>query len=284
MSEQSASGEAVAERVRAANIAVGDSSSVEAMLANSLREGKPLADTGKLYDSIQAAENDASTFIFVPPGTFNESVTIDTAGLTLLGSGRATLIDGGTTNDAILLDATNITVKNLSVQTTAGVGNSYGGIETSVNSNSITVENVVVRDSDNYGIRANNGSDYIIKNCVVESADGRGIETSAPRTIVSSCIVKGGVAQHGIISQTGGDDMIVSNCIVNSVGNDGINLQEPDSIAIGNRVISSGDDGIVINNADCIVANNRISDSTNADINNSGAGTTLDANLTGPSN
>jgi len=164
MTQESASGSAVAERVRAADIAVGGNSPVTAMLANSLKERKPLADTGELYDSIQAAENDASAFIFVPPGTFNESVTIDTAGLTLLGSGRATHISGGS-SDAIVITSSNISVEALSVSTTAGGGNTVRGVLGSTGADSTTLKNVVVRDSDSDGIRFEDGSDHDVVNC-----------------------------------------------------------------------------------------------------------------------
>jgi len=70
-----------------------------------------LADDGSLYDTVQAAENTAKSFVLVPPGTFNESVTIDTAVLTLLGSANSTHIRGST--NTIRPEASNITIENL---------------------------------------------------------------------------------------------------------------------------------------------------------------------------
>jgi len=76
--------------------------------------GQALADDGNLYSSVQTAVDNATGWVFVGPGTFNENVTISTQGLTLEGCGYDTLIDGGTIGSAITLSAADITVKNSS--------------------------------------------------------------------------------------------------------------------------------------------------------------------------
>jgi parallel beta-helix repeat protein len=283
MTQEATSGNGVAERIRTADIAVGGNSPVTAMLANSLKERKPLADTGELYDSIQAAENDASAFIFVPPGTFNESVTIDTAGLTLLGCGRASLINGGTIGDAINITADNVTVESLSVETTAGGGNLHNGITVDTGGDSCTFSNIHVTQSDNDGFFISDGADHSVENCYVENADDRPIQSQRPRTLVTGCVVENSAG--GIRLDSDADDSIVANCIVRDSSGNGINLKPTggDCIAIGNRVDNTAQDGIGTNSDDNIIANNRISDcARNLDI--IGSGITLDGNLTGPAN
>jgi parallel beta-helix repeat protein len=280
MSEESASGSAVAERLRASSIAVGDSSPVEAMLANSLRERKPLADDGALYDTVQAAENAASSFVFVPPGTFNESVTIDTAGLTLLGSGRATLIDGNNSGVAIDVTASNVDINQLSVRTDDGSG--YSGI--SCSASDLKVSNIHVQNTDSEGIVSNATRTTVI-NSRVEGWAARGIRTVSggdKSKIIGNIVTTTKTAAPCI--QVDNDSIIAHN--VTDGSDDGIYANNSDNIIIGNRVMNAADHGIVVTGttADTIVANNRVSDSGNADIFNGGSNTTLDANLTGASN
>jgi hypothetical protein len=285
MTQESASGSAVAERIRTANLAVGGNSPVTAMLANALRERKPLADTGELYDSVQEAENAASAFVFVPPGTFNESVTIDTVGLTLLGSGRATLIDGGTINHAIVVDSANVTIDSLSVKTSPGSGNAYSGIRSGAGADSATIKNVTVRYSDGVGIDFRDGTDNSYLNCTVESSDGASLQATAERTTCSGCIVESS-GETGIKFSLA-DDSVIANNIVKSCADDGILVNGNDMVVGSNRVINSANDGIVTgtSSADSIIYNNRISDSGGSDINDTdGTTTTLDGNLTGASN
>lgn len=286
MSEESASGQAVAERVRAANIAVGEGEGVEAMLANSLRERKPLADDGSLYDTVQAAENAASSFVFVPPGTFNESVTIDTAGLTLLGSGRATLINGLNIDHAIEVNAANVTVENLSVQTTSGGGANYDGVNVFASGTNSTIKCVTVRDSDDSGIQVN-ADDVNVSNCFIEACDGRSISVAGVRVIVSSCHIDVSSGGGDLVFDETDDGIIENNVQVSGTANNGIyvrNSPSADCIVIGNRVANADTYGIIVQGDDNIVANNRVSDSGNTDVSDQGTGTTLDANLTGTSN
>lgn len=249
-------------------------------LAESVSAGEALADDGNTYTSVQTAVNNASGWVFVGPGTFSESVNITTSGLTLEGSGYGTLIDGGTTNDAIRVNATDVTVRDVSVQTTAGTGNAYRGVDVE-GSDDATIERVVVRDSDDSGLETG-GNDTTIRNCTVLSADQDGIVTPGVRCVVSNNNIDG-TSRHGILATT--DDSVYANNVITNVGDVGIAFPNNDNIIIGNRIINSADDGITNGSGiDNIIANNRISDSTNQDIDDNGTGTVLDGNLTGPSN
>jgi hypothetical protein len=250
-----------------------------ATLSNCLKEGKPLADTGDLYSTIQDAENAASSWVFVPPGTFNESVSIDTAGLTIAGAGYDTLIDGGTTNHAVEVTANDVTVTDLSVKTTAGSGNTYNGVQ--ISSGGCNVVSVVVRDSDHRGIRVSTNCKVI--NCRIESTDSDGIYSGnrSENPIYAHNVIRncGGYGIHVVAV-----DAIVACNIINDPNSLGIFDNRHDEIYIGNRIINASDHGIYTKGADNIIANNRVSDSTNSDLSDEGSGTLLDANLTGASN
>lgn len=278
----------VAERIRASELTVGDGSPVEAMLANSLREGKPLADDGKLHDTVQAAENAASNFVFVPPGTFNETVSIDTSGLTLIGAGDATVIDGGASH-AIDINSTgvsDVTVKNLAAQTTGGGGNTVFTVVLGGSSaGSHLVENVTVLDSDRHGILCD-ADDCTMSNCHISKTDNSGIYVNGGlRATVKECIIGSDVGDSGIWIRN--DDGIVSNCVITGVGTHGIaTFSGPDTVLIGNRIHNVGADGISCDSADTIVANNRISgvDTANYVYIQTTATTVTDANVTGAAN
>lgn len=256
-----------------------DATAVTATQAQALKDGEVLADDGSAYATVQAAQDAASSWIRLPPTTFNEAVTIDTADLTVLGSGYNTLIDGGTSGDAIDIAVSGVTIYNLSVKTTAGSGNSYSGVNFSTGADTIKVERVIVRDTDEYGFNVVNGPDHKVRMCLVESHDDRAIRCNTVRTVVSECIVQSG--GDGIVV---GDDSIIEGCIVFGCSDKGVHLNGNDSIGIANRVHNTGTDGAVIGATDTILVNNRISDSGSSDIRDSGTNTLLDSNVTGPAN
>jgi parallel beta-helix repeat protein len=251
--------------------------------------GEALADDGNLYSSIQTAVDNASSWVFIGPGTFNESVTVTTSGITVSGSGYGTHIDGGTSATALNSNATNVTFQNLSASTTGGGGfDFHRGI--SLGDNNCTARNAFVRDADDQGLLVS-GNDCTVENVVIEACDSNGIMyNGASRGIVTGCKVLGGTSGDGIYLRDNSDDTIVSNCVVNSVTGHGIKEESAagsvdDIIIIGNRVINSGQNGIYLEaSVDSIIANNRISDSAGSDIQDNGTGTVLDGNLTGASN
>jgi hypothetical protein len=251
----------------------------DGVLVKALKEGKPVADDGRTHDTIQQAERAASGWVFVPPGTFNETVEINTEGLTLRGSGYNTHIDGGTTGTAITINAANVSVESLSVETTSGAGSTYRAISTGTNANNLRINGVVVRDSDDIGINLVNGSGHTVTDCTVESAEFRGIFIDAVRTTVANCLLLGGLSDDGI--RTGADDVVIANNIVDGAGNRGIVVVGNDCIAIGNRVTEQAGDAALYIAAfnNCIVANNRVNN-----LEKNGTNTVLDGNLTGASN
>lgn len=256
----------------------------DGVLIKALKQGKPMADDGRTYDTIRQAERAASSWVFVPPGTFNEAVEIDTDGLTLKGSGYGTLIDGGTVR-GIGVNANNVTIKDLRVQSDAssnadGIRCVDGAID---DSSQLSIENVTITGTGEDGIDVSTGGCTII-NCVVRDAGNRGIHINAARAvIVANTMVWRSGANNMPINTEGS---IVANCTSVDATDDGIATtgSADNRIIIGNRVINAGRNGIDIQESNTIVANNRVSDSTNVDINDGGTGTLLDANLTGVAN
>jgi parallel beta-helix repeat protein len=252
----------------------------DGVLIKSLREGKPVADDGRTHDTIQQAERAASSFVFVPPGTYDEAVSIDTAGLTLRGSGIGSYVNTSS-GTAIEVNANRVTVSNLRVRS----ANTFGVHV--VDGDNVTIRSIRVT----YGepcIEVDTGNTGIVAiNC--RTIDGsHGIRFRCTDSIMAGNIVESTNDFQGL--QSYNTNCILANNIVRDCAGDGITLQvnfQPGSsnnIVIANRVINSGGDGIQLEGSDNIIANNRISDSTGSDINDFGTGTLLDANLTGASN
>lgn len=252
----------------------------DGVLIKALKEGKPMADDGRTYDTIQQAEREASSWVFVPPGTYNETVNISTDGLTLQGCGYNTYIhppSGPAIEASYDSDIEqNATVKNLRTRseddfcillnefTNPNVLNVYASTDTANGSDVI---------------RADGGT---IVNCRVTESGRNSIATFDPRTTVSGCVISGTNGGDAINISSG--NALVSNNVIRQVNSTGILIKSNSNIVVANRVIDAENDGIGIEESDCIVANNRVSDSTNADIDDNGTNTLLDGNLTGASN
>jgi hypothetical protein len=266
----------------------GGSIGGDGVLIKALKEGKPVADDGRTHDTIQQAERAASSFVFVPPGTFNENVTIDTEGLTLRGSGHNTFIDGGASSNAISVNADNVTLSHLSASTDRdGQNNITNPVAIKgVDANNVSAISVTIRDSGGFsGILF--GDDVLMNNCRVEQCAGKGL-VGGTRAIFNSCIVRNvgqGTDRTFSDSIRGVGSSITANCIVDSnTSEDGIQPAGDNNIVIGCRIMNIDNEGLQVNGNDNILANNRVSDSGGSDISDAGAGNLLDGNLTGPSN
>jgi parallel beta-helix repeat protein len=246
----------------------------DGVLIKALKESKPMADTGRVYDSIQAAERAASSWVFVPPGTYNESVEITTKGLTLRGSGYNTHISTST-GPAIQYNVENVTISNISVST-LGTSNGINGSDKTVWSN------VSIREAGGNG--GGVGENSIVNNLSTNSTNGTGVFIKKD-SVISNSIIKN--AQDGVAAlYSTGDNVIVSNNIVVDAFDRGIRVFDSDgNIIVGNRVINSDGDGIETSGgaSNTIIANNRVSGSS-TDIDDSGTNGLLDGNLTGASN
>jgi hypothetical protein len=248
--------------------------------------GKALADDGNIYSSPSTALDNASSWIFIGPGTFNDQLDISTGGMTVIGSGYNTLLDGGTTDEAVYIrSGEDITVRNLSVKTTSGGGTGLSAVGTSNSGTSgARIENVAVRESDDHGLTL--GPYSHVRNVTVEAADGNGIDAGTEAAVISNCVVQSGVQANGIDTSASADNSIIAGNSVIQVTSNGIFVEGADSVIIGNRVHGVGAGGIDLRGTDQIAANNRVSDSgSGTDIETSSAtNPILDDNLTGASN
>lgn len=261
----------------------GGSIGGDGVLIKSLKEGKPMADDGRVYDTVQQAERSASSWVFVPPGTYNENLVVTTDGLTLRGSGYNTLIDGNN-GTAVNINADNVSVSSLSLQNSTNIV-----VCTATSTSGTFLENVTVRTTPDYAIIVD--ADATVVNCTVDEAGtnssnfARAFDTRGENCILNGCkfLASDSANAANNASDTAGNN-IVANCIFRNPGGNAMQTNGGNQIIIGNRVIGSGATGIFITNDNCIVANNRVSDSANTDIGDNATGTLLDGNLTGASN
>ena len=240
-------------------------------LAESVAAGEALADDGNTYSSVQTAVDNASGWVFVGPGTFNESVTISTAGLTLEGSGNRTTVKFVGDDNTLYIDNSDVTVDSLSIEN-ASSGSS--AVLTNTTASNTTLSNLYIDGAGDRGIESQ-GPDSLIINCRVTNAPTVCIDADATRNVVTRCYVADGVGS-GI--NIGEDDGIASFNVIENMVQEGINSFD-DSIIIGNVIRDTGSFGIIIGgDIDSIIANNRLVNTQG--ISDSGTNTVLDGNLT----
>lgn len=249
-------------------------------IVNSLVDNEPLADDGETYADIQTAENNASGWVFVPPGTFTENIVVDTQNITIVGSGRSTLVDGQTNGEAITISQSDVTIRNLSAKTTDNNNGTNSAIQlTSGSASDCTISGINIRESDKGGITdVDNNPNCVYLNNNIETSFGTAIEPDSDRGIVSGNII-GTVTNQVLILQNEGpaQDCVVSNNVAESFGGDGFRASGgADSIFIANSALSGTGDGLDIFTPNVIVANNRANS-----LNDSGTGTIRDGNLLG---
>lgn len=227
-------------------------------VAETVSEGKALADDGTVYESIQVAVNNASSWVKVGPGSFDERVTISTADLSLVGCGTRTHIRGG-----IKVSAENTAVSNVQLSANIIDADAYFADADSPNAD---VTNVSVLSSPDDGIVVD-GGESVVSGCTVEDVGGVGINAGGFRTTVAQNTVEnagsGGIVSSGFDNT--GDCLFCYNRVFD-IPADGMNIYAVDSVIQGNTVVGSRDMGIKAGFAGMIVANNRVVNSGEQDI------------------
>jgi hypothetical protein len=239
--------------------------------AETVSEGKALADDGNVYDTIQDASSAANSWVKVGPGDFRENITVVTSGLTITGSGERTSIKGKTNTDAIYVSTNNVSIRNLTID---GVGGDGVYVDSSVDG--LTIDDVKIVDINGTGINAIDASNVIVTNCDVIRPGSLGVQSGDIQ--VGNYVEDAG--SDGLYVHD--DDSVMVANTVNGAGRYGIRVYANDCICGGNRVtVNDGDSGIDIAgvSTDSIVFNNRVSGSATS-LTNGGTNTTLDANLT----
>lgn len=163
--------------------------------AQAIEHGKAWADDGQLYDTIQGAVDAGSSLVLVGPGTFSENVNINVANMTVVGSGRDSLVDGGT-DSALSLDADGVLVKNFAVKTTAGGGNNARGVDMSSLGDEQQASYIWVEECDEIGIRQR-ADESILTNVWCDSAniDGNDVQVFGTGCIADDI--------HGSVTDSG---------------------------------------------------------------------------------
>ena len=266
-----------------------DAKAVETTISQALKDSKVIADNGKAYDTIQAAQDAASSWIKIPPETFNETATIDTTGLKVLGSGKNTLINGES-GKGLKIDASDVIVSSLSIKTDSSSGASC--LTTGSSAQSIKVVNCRAEQSGTYGFWMADGGQHIISDCYATLTEKGGfrIDTTS-ETVLTNSIAKD-VARsdgNGISAGANAKNYTVSNCILDTTGSQtsnnqtGINVRT-DCVVYGNRVLNADHTGIEAFNTGSVVVNNRVSGSGSSNVKESGSGNIVRNNLTGSAN
>lgn len=243
--------------------------------AETVSEGKALSDNGQVYDSIQAAVDNASSWVKVGPGDFRESVTIDTAGLTLEGSGKRTKINNKNSEIALSISALNVTVADINVNSQTQ------GIDIFDNNTGI----IVVQ---NVEVRAERSA------CTVSRASGSSIITGCSFVSNARCLSLGynNIAVNSEFSAIGdaGDaigggvwsDNIVAYNNIPEASDKGIDLLSTETnlnnIIYANNIKNTGDEGIdTVGTSQNIIAKNRLINT--GGIVDTGTGNIIDSNL-----
>jgi hypothetical protein len=247
-----------------------------------LQTDSVIADGESVHDTVQGAVDNATDWVFIPPATFNESITVNTQDLSMFGSGIGTVLDGGGDN-ALDIQSQGLYVSNMSITSSPTT--------ISTNAPEYTVKNCHLSASTGGGgnnIISPGSNDSVVVGCIFKECGGWASRPST-RGIQYKSIFMDGVNRYGLLQD--GDDVLTSSNVFNGVGDAGdptIRLNRNDSICISNRILNAGSYGIRVNNSptpvDNIVANNRVSDSSNPDIDDVGTGTILDSNRTGAAN
>jgi hypothetical protein len=251
-------------------------------LAETVSEGKALADDGNVYDTIQDAENAASSWVKIGPGTFNGPITVDTPQITISGSGDRTKIVG-TGNPLIALDANDITFRDLSVQCN---NTSISAIRAgdSATTDGVEVRNIRIERANQAIGYFSSSTDGVIANCTVENTAGFNFFRADGGHLVINNKISDveGIGMNLDNEDSLLRDMVVANNIITDVTGDGIEMKTADSIILANRISDCGSFGVQLggSSVDNIVGNNRLSRCTDGGVNDGGTGNVLDANLT----
>jgi parallel beta-helix repeat protein len=151
-------------------------------------------DTGKCFDTIQAAIDDSTTldghYLEVSTGTFSEKVTVSKrlnieGGYTSLngGNGCKTTIDGGggSDGDVVYITASGVVLKNFTIQNSGDGTVSRGATDAGIDLNGasgVAIRNVSL-DSNYYGMYLTSSTDNLISNSTIESSSNQDIQMSS---------------------------------------------------------------------------------------------------------
>lgn len=254
---------------------------------------KAIDDRGATHDRVQDAVDNANSFVFVGPGTFEESVTITSGSVLVKGVGEESVIDGGTAGDAIGVQADDVTIASLGLQTS---GNEDAGIHATGNISNVRIHDCVVFESGDHGVEFDtdvSGFDNQVVNCRFENTDELGawikggsvlisectffsgvsdvaIQTAGPNSRVVHCHIEDATFQ-GIYASSGSHSAIIAENRISGASGDGIRIDSDDVVVNANRISGDGDNGIDVDGTDDQIHDNHITGTFTTDINTSDA-------------
>ena len=232
-----------------------------------ITNGEAINDTGQVYETVQTAVSEASSWVFIGPGTFNENVVVNTVGLTVQGVGRETLIDGGTSGHSIEIQANDVVVRDLDTTTEGGNGlrddtnNDWKAVNVHVRNSSdrgitswgsgITIENCLSVDAGGEAYR-NSGSNVDYINCRATNPSSRAFQLDGGNSLVSNC--RG--TDMGDFVRTTAPNNTIEGCHFDTGDSHGIRLLSDNNIVKGNQCRNSnfneirveGDNNLVYGN------------------------------------
>lgn len=199
--------------------------------------GRPFNSKGNSFTTVQAAIDDLAGdgWVFVPAGTWNETLVIDENNVELFGAGWSSIINGGTSGHAIDIRGDNCVVRDLQCKTTAGQGNSYCALETTGASKTM-IERVYASQSDDWGISTHDSPNSLIVGCWADNADSRGILAGNSSRIVGCLVTNAGT--WGIYATSQGSNAVIIGCVIDTTGDDGIYIYSnaKNCVVVGNRI------------------------------------------------
>ena len=161
-------------------------------------------DYRNVNDALDAGAKD----IYLREGT-HDSFLVDVADVKITGANWDVIVDGTTTAHAIAISAANVTIQNLSAQTTAGGGQSYHGID--ITGDNVIVSNCQVLASDNYGIDITS-AEVLVQGCLVVGADQHGIYLNGARgRLIGNYVNDCGNADDVYVGDSGDNFLVTGN-------------------------------------------------------------------------
>lgn len=244
--------------------------------AETVSEGKALADDGEVYESIQTAVHNASSWVKVGPGEFRESVIIGTAGLTLRGSGDRTVIVG-----QITVNADDVSFASFQTNSEFNTTHIDATGQTNTSIEKVSVESIsteVTTPSGNPTAHAVSvGSNSSVTNCTFRNLS-RGLGYVADSVFTENVFES---IDDFCMSRNPSLDASANNVISNNTfrdSYDGINFGDADSVVVANVFIDMERNAVREFGVDCIIAKNRIKNVGNAFLGNA-SGTLFADNL-----
>ena len=217
----------------------------------------PFNSEGNAFATVQAAIDDLEAgpvpgWVFVPRGTWTETLVIAQNDITLFGTGWGSIVDGALAGHAINVTGVSCIVRDLQCRTTQGGTNNFDGLRIGVDGNAIRV---YVSAADRDGVHVVAGG--LIRDCKVANVDETGIFAIGAGARVQGNDIRD-IGEHGISTNLSGDDTVI----------------------IGNYVDTTGDDGIYLDPGaeNCVVDGNRITAWTNECIDDDSGTSTIGDN------